>query len=257
VLILGAPRALFEATTGLASVMRGTLAVRGVPVAQAVVRGVVAGAAMDPPTPSRWTVTDYVQWSARLAGVPKADARASAAAAIKKLKLTSMANTQTSKLVPHARRATVVAAAMATGAEVIALEDPLGGLPDEIAQSYSKVLAEALGDQPWIIFAPRMPLTSPLALEADEALIASSIDVEVQGPPAEIAAAERRFVGRVYGSVEALAPLLEARGARVESHGAHLLFDLGATMTTSDLMRMCDRANVAVIELVPVSRALS
>lgn len=257
VLVLGAPRALFEATTGLVQVMRGELRLRGVPAAQAVMKRAVAGAAMNPPTPPRWTVTEYVEWSARLAGLSKAEARANASVAIEKMQLGTMAKHATAQLVPHAKRATVVAAALATGAEAIALEDPLGGLPDEIAATYAQVLATALADRPWIVFAPRMPLASPLASEADEALIATPVAIDVQGSPAEIAAAERRYIGRIHGQVDQAIALLESRGARVESRGVRYLFDLGDKLTTSDLLRLCDRAGVSMIELVPVSRALS
>jgi ABC-2 type transport system ATP-binding protein len=257
VLVLGAPRALFEATTGLAGVVRGALSVRGTPAAQAAADGVVAGAAMEPPTPPRWTVTDYVQWSARLAGLPASEARASAESAIAKMQLAPMAKTRTVHLVPHARRATVVAAALATSAEVIALEDPLGGLPDDVARTYAGVLVRALEDRAWIVFAPRVALTSPLALAADEALIATATRLDAQGAPAELAAAERCFVGRVHGRIGAITPALAARGARVEERGAHLFFDLGPEMKSHELMAICAGAGVAVVELVPVARALS
>lgn len=257
VLVLGAPRALFDATTGLARVVRGTLSVRGTSASHAAQEGIIAGASMDPPTPPRWTVTEYVQWSARLAGVPAGEARTSAESAIAKLQLGPMAKTRMSQLVPHARRATVVAAALATYPEVIALEDPLGGLPDEVASTYAKLLASALEDRAWILFAPRIPLTSPLAAIANEVILATATRVDAQGSPAEVAAAERQFVGRILGSIEAIAPALSARGARVEERGTHLFFDLGAAMTTSELMAVCASADVAVVELVPVARALS
>ncbi|MBX3219716.1 MAG: hypothetical protein KF795_04300 [Labilithrix sp.] len=256
-LVLGAPRAVFDAATGLASVVRGGLSVRGRPAAEAAAAGLIAGAPREPPAPPRWTVTEYVQWSARLAGVPAFEARASAEAAIAKLQLRAMAKTELARLVAHARRATIVAAAIATCAEVIALEDPLGGLADELVAPYAKVLAEALADRAWIVFAPRMPLTNPLAAAADEAIVATALRTEAQGPPAELVAAERRFVARMDGPLDAVAPALAARGASIEAHGAHLVVDLGASMTTSELVAVCDGANVSVIELVPAFRALS
>jgi ABC-type Na+ transport system ATPase subunit NatA len=258
-LVLGAPRALFEATTGLVPVMRGTIEVRGDSPLEATKRGVIAGAAMDPPLPPRWTVTDYISWSARLSGLPSSDARASAEAAIVKLQLGPMVKTPLARLVPHARRATVVAAALATRAEVIAVEDPLGGLADDVATTYAKILVQALEDRAWLVFAPRMGLTSPLALAADEAVIAAATHLEMQGTPAEIAAASRCFVGRIFGAVSAIAPALERRGAHVEERGAHLFFDLGRSpdMTTTELMAICASADVAVLELLPAVRALS
>jgi len=256
VLVLAAPRALFEATTSLRPIARGSLVVRGTPAKHAVERGVIAGVAADPPMPPSWTVTEYVQWSARLAGVPAGEAISSAEAAIGKLKLGAFAKMPLSRLVPHARRATAVAAALATFAEVIALDDPLGGLPDEVAATYAEILVGALEERAWVVFAPRMPLASPLALAADEAIIASATRVDAQGPPAEIAAADRRFVGRATGRLDAIAPALSARGARIEERGGHVLFDLGREMSTSELFAICAGADVAIVELVPVARAL-
>ncbi|HVH44841.1 MAG TPA: hypothetical protein VM925_20950 [Labilithrix sp.] len=257
VLVLGAPLALFAAATGLASVVRGTLSVRGVPAAQAGARAIIAGAPMAPPTPPRWTVLEYVTWSARLAGVPAEAARASAASALEKLQLGALAKTEMSRLVPHAHRAALVAAALATCAEVIALEDPLGGLPDETAVAYGNVLATALADRAWLVFAPRVPLTSALARAADDAIVATALRVDAQGPPAELAAAERRFVARIDGAIEPIVGILAERGAHLEAHGAHLFLDLGPRLSTSELLAICDQANLAVLELVPAFRALS
>ncbi|HVJ91863.1 MAG TPA: hypothetical protein VM580_18815 [Labilithrix sp.] len=257
VVVLGAPRALFEATTGIARAVRGTCSVRGVPASVAVTRGIVAGVAMDPPMPPRWTVTEYVRWSARLAGVPSDLSRTRADAAIEKLYLGAMAKTELSRVVPHARRATLVASALATGAEVIALDDPLGALADDVAPDYAKILVDALDESAWVVFAPRMPLGSPIAQAADEAIVATSTRVDAAGPPAELAARERRFVVRISGPLDAIASALSARGVRVEAQGAHLLFDLGPDVRTSELMDICARANIAVLELVPLVRALS
>lgn len=259
VLVLGAPRALFAATLGLVHVVRGTLSVRGVSSAEAVSRGVVAGVATNTPTPARFSVHEYVEWSARLAGISSVSARASADAAIAKLELGPMSKTPTSKLVPHARRATVVAAALATGAEVIALEDPLRGLPEDIGRSYADVLCTALSDRAWIVFAPQMPLVMPLTLAADEAIVATATHIDAQGAPTALAASARRFVVQLSEFPERLSGELEARGVRIDARGAqaHLELELAPDMTTGELLVICDRADVAVISLSPVSRALS
>ncbi len=257
VLVLGAPRALFEATTGIAAVVRGTLAVRGIPAARAARAITIAGAAHDPPLPPRWSVVDYVSWSARLAGVPSAEARAAAEASIAKLHLEALARTELARLVPHARRATTVAAALATHAEVIAIEDPLGGLPDDVVPTYAAILAEALADRAWIVFAPRLPLASPLAQQADEAIVAGALRVDAQGAPAELVAAERRFVARLDGPADAALEAIVARGAQVDVFGAHVVIDLGHALTPGELVAVCDAAGVALVELVPVARALT
>jgi ABC-type Na+ transport system ATPase subunit NatA len=257
VLILGAPRALFEATIGLATVARGSLTVRGVSAVAAAGRGLVAGAALDPPMPLDWTVADYIGWSARLAGVARAEARSQAALAIERFQLGTMAKTKLARVVPYARRAAVIASAWATSAEIVAIEDPLATLPEELAFPFSKILVEALAERAWIVFAPRVPLASPLAVAADEAIVATATRVDAQGPPAQLASTTRRFVGRLEGTPSAIASALEARGASIETFGAHVMIDLGAEMTTSELMKICAGAGLAVIELVPIARALS
>jgi ABC-2 type transport system ATP-binding protein len=256
VLVLGAPHALFEAASGIARVVRGKLVLRGVPAGEAVLRGGVAGAPHDPPLPPRWTVAEYVEWSARLGGLGAADARESSERAITKLQLGPLAKTPTSQLVPHARRATVVAAALATRASILVLDDPLGGLPDDSSVTYARVLADALQDLSWVVFAPRIPLASPLTERADEAIVAGALRIEAQGTPSELARAGR-FVARFEGPFDQTIPQLEQRGARIEVDGAHVLLDLGREMSTLDLMAICDAANVAVVELVPVARALT
>lgn len=258
VLVLGAPRALFEAVVGEAPPQRGALLVRGVPAREAARRGIIAGAAAGAPLPPRWTVEEYVTWSARLAGASLAGARARAQAAIAALELGPLAKTPTSALVVHARRGAIVASALATGAEILALDDPLGGLAEDAAASFGAILGRALADRPWIVFAPRMPLRLPLALQADEAIVTrGGARVEAQGRPVELASAERRFAARLIGSTEALGPLLAERGASLEPRGERWMLDLGGEMSTSELMALCDRSSVAVLELVPVSRALS
>lgn len=257
VLFLGAPRALFTATVGLAPVTRGSLAIRGVSSDEAVGVGLIAGAALDPPLPSRWTVHEYVEWSARLSGAPRTESKSAADSAIERLKLGPLAKTQIQKLVPHGRRATVIAAALAACTEIVALEDPLAGLPEDVAGSFGPILVEALMERAWIVFAPRIALSSPIALAANDAIVLSPTRVEGQGPPAELAGANAvRFVARLDGDLAAVREALSARGATMEQQGAHVLLDL-VQVTTSELAAICADADVAIIELMPVSRPIA
>jgi ABC-2 type transport system ATP-binding protein len=259
VLVLGAPRVVFEATCALRPVMRGLLRVRGCAPEEAVRGRLVAGAPLDPPLPPKWTALEYITWSARLAGHTSADARRLAADAAFKVQLGALATSTIDRMVPHARRGVVLAAALATGAAAIALEDPLAALPEEIARSWAKVLVEALADRSWIVFAARVSLTSPLAMRAEEALMVSSSRLDAQGPPAEIAAADRRFVARIHcaGPLDALGARLTERGATMAVQGAQVLLDLGTSMTTADLLGLCAELDATVVEMVPVARALT
>ncbi len=257
-LLLGAHRAIFDALTGVASIARGALRIRGVEPASATKQRLVAGAPLDPPLPPRWTLREYVVWSARLSGLVASDAAKNADDAIAKLQLGAMATTPFAKnTLPHARRAAVVAGAFATGAPLLVLEDPLGGLPEEVAHTFARILVTGLEGKEWIIVAPRVSLTSPLAMTAEEAIVVGGNHVDAQGAPAEIAAAERRFRLRVHGPIESLAQELAERGATLRIDGAHVLVDLGASLTTAELAALCAAANVAIVELTPIARALS
>jgi ABC-2 type transport system ATP-binding protein len=257
VLVLGAPRALFEATCGLRPVVRGALRVRGSAAGDAARAGIIAGAPLDPPLPPKWTVLEYVTWSSRLAGHSAADARMLAKEAIGLVQLGAMATTQLDRMLPHARRGVVLAAAIATDAAVIAVEDPLASLPEEIARGWARIVVQALAERAWIVLAARISLTSPLAMNADEALIVSSSRLDAQGPPAEIAAAVRRFVARIHGPLDALGERLAARGARMEVQGAQVILELGESLTTAELLGVCAEVEATVVELVPVARALT
>lgn len=257
VLVLGAPRPFALAASGVLPVVRGRLTIRGVDAAAAARDRGAAGCALDPPLPPKWTVAEYVRWSARLAGLPKGEAFANARDAITRLKLEAMERAALGGLPPHGKRAVVLAAAIATGAPVLVIEDPLSGLSEDAARSYAHIVIDALSDRSWIVLAARVPLTSPLALHADEAIVASATRVEAQGPPAELAAAERRFVARVHGAIDGLAARLAEHGVSVEVQGGQVIFDLKGGLSTAELMAMCAASDVAIVELVPVARALA
>jgi ABC-type taurine transport system ATPase subunit len=256
-LVLGAPRALFEAACGLLPIARGSLTVLGARAEEAVRTRAVAAAPFDPPMPPKWTPHEYATWSARLVGFAGAEAAAAAKDAIASLELGALATTPIGTLTPHARRATVVAGALATGARGILLEDPLGGLPEDIAQSWALILVDALASKSWVVFAPRVALTSPLASAAAEAFVVSGSRVDARGTPASLASATRRFVARVHGPVDALTARLSERGATVEADGARIVLDLGETLTTHELLAICGETSVTVVELHPIARALA
>jgi ABC-type multidrug transport system ATPase subunit len=163
VMILGAARALFEAAAGLRATTRGELRVDGASPAAAVRAGAVACAPLDPPLPPRWTLLQYVTWSARLAGHPRAEAARLASDALDRMQLGSSAAGRLRAAGLAMRRATVLAAAIATGATTVLADDPLAGLPDDAARPLGRLAARALSDRRTLVFAARMPLESPLA----------------------------------------------------------------------------------------------
>ncbi|MDB4941091.1 MAG: transporter related protein [Labilithrix sp.] len=256
VLLLGAPSALFDALTGLRSPVRGALRIRGEDPAAAVSGRRVAGAPFAPPLPPRWTATEYVTWSARLAGLPKAAARTKAAEAIAALQLDALAKTRLEGAVPHARRAVVVAAALATGADVLVLQDPLADLAEEDARTWARLLVKALEGKAWIALLGRVALTSPLAIAADEAIVVTASRLAAQGRLAELASS-RRFVARVHGALDGFARELAARGASLEVQGAQVLLDLGPSLAASEVLALAADTGAVVVELVPLALAIA
>jgi ABC-type multidrug transport system ATPase subunit len=271
VLVLGAPAALFEVAAGLRRPARGEIQVEGAVPVEAARKRLAAGAPLDPPLPPGWSSRRYVEWSARLAGHGRAQARELAAEALNRMKLDPLADKSLRAAALAARRATVVAAALATGAPALLLEDPLTGLPQETLPSFARVLAHAVGDRRTVIFAGRMPLESPVALDADEAIVVAGSSVAAQGAPAEVAAAERTFTVQVAGDVASFARAASERGARVlspaqlppalsalagQAGGGHVSIDLGP-LRTSDVLRIARDSNATVLELRPISGAFA
>ena len=254
VIICGTPHAFFEALTGLRPVVRGALRVRGIQARSAALEGRVAGAPLEPPLPPKWTALEYVTWSARLAGHSPAAAKEHADEALRRVQLHALSKQPLARAVPHARRAVVLAAAMATGADVLVVEDPLANLPEESARIFASIFVDALEDKSWVVLTSQLGLTSPLTLAADEALLLSGARLDVQGPPAEIFA-EHRFVARIHGNLEPFLEKVAARGVRGAVEGAHVVLDLGSSVTTADVLAIAVETDVVVVELVPLARA--
>jgi ABC-type multidrug transport system ATPase subunit len=261
VLVLGAPRALFEAAAGTRTVQRGELLVEGRTPLRAVRDGVVASAPLDPPLPPSWSPLRYVEWSARLAGHRRVAAADLAAEALTRLKLEGTMRVRLAKATPAVRRATVLAAALATGASTLLIEDPVAGLPPETERSFARIVVRALEGRRAVFFAGRVSLESPVALAADEALVVDGSRVEAQGAPGELAARERAFALRVVGDVRAFVQSLAARGARLLSpldaaNPGRLSVELGE-FGTRELLGIAASCDAVVLELRPLARAFA
>jgi ABC-2 type transport system ATP-binding protein len=237
-------------------VARGDLRVGGESARHACAHGGAAGAPHDPPVPLAWTPRTYVTWSARLAGHRPREAEERARDAITRLRMDAVADAPLGRIPQHARRATVTAAAIATGATDLLLDDPLGGLAEDAARPFARALAKGLSDRRWVVFAPGVPLASPLAIEADEALVVSGSAVVAQGAPAELAIRNRTYSIRVQGAADELAKRATEWGARVERTGAHLAVELREGQSTTELLALALDAGAVIVELRPLSRAL-
>ncbi|HEY2518144.1 MAG TPA: hypothetical protein VGI39_45050 [Polyangiaceae bacterium] len=262
VVLVGAGRALFEAACGVLKPARGSLEVQGMPAAEALAMGNVAGAPRDPPLPADWTPLAYATWSARLTGLGSAEAGARAAGALEKVGVRSEGRALLRGATLALRRATVLAAALATGARVILLEDPSPSLDDEAAAIMLAAFVRALEGQAWALFAPRAPLTSPLIAAAEEALVFAGSSVVEQGAPSALAAKARRYAVDAQGDGQALAAKVAARGFVVEpvftAPGcARFVVELPPGGSTRDLFACAEEAGAIVVELRPIARAFA
>jgi ABC-type multidrug transport system ATPase subunit len=257
VLVLGAARALFEAASGARRSSHGELKVDGASPSEGAGSGRLAGAALDPPLAPRWTARSYAFWSARLAGHSQARARELAERALDRIQASRAADVPLGKAERALRRAAVVAAAIATDAPVLLLEDPTAGLPDDQARALGKAIVGATAERRTAIFAGLLPLASPLATDADEAVVIAGSEVVAQGAPAELAARERVVTLRVHGDTEDFAKLVRSRGAEVRGEGAILEVDLGADLRVKDLLQAASETASVIIEVRPVARAFA
>jgi hypothetical protein len=151
-----------------------------------------------------------------------------------------------------------LAAALATGAATLLVEDPTLALPDDAARPLARAFTHALDDRRTVVFGGRIRLESPVALAADEAIVIDGSAIAAQGAPAEIAASARTFTLRVHGDLDAFRRAVEARGGHpVVTPGAaspaHMRVDLGP-LAARDLLRIATESNAVVIELRPLAR---
>ncbi len=216
VLVLGAPRALFEAAAGQRVIEHGGLLVAGTPPGHASRSGVATAAPLDPPMPPRWTVLQYTSWSARLSGLARAECEGAAHHTLERLQLFRHRSLRLGAVSVTVRRSAVIAAALATRARVLLVEDPTVGLSREDERAVATTLARVMRDQPTLLFAGRVALDSPVALAADEAIVVDGSKVLAQGALAEVAVHSNSFSVWATGDVEALTKALAASGCRLQ-----------------------------------------
>ena len=211
--------------------------------------------------PLRWTVREYVTSSARLAGQTRVLAESNASDAMDRLELAAVESTRLGVASTALRRAAVLAGALATGAELLLVEDPVAGLLPEGARSLARAIARALGDRKAVFFCARVPLESPIALAADEAIAVQGSQVVAQGAPAEIAADVKTVALRLAGDIGAFAHALQGQGGKLlTSSGLSSLSRVSVqlgTLRTRDLFQIAESCNAVVLELRPLASAFA
>ena len=252
--LVGAPGALFLAAAGLLPPASGTLRVAGTEPVQGLRERLLAGAPLDPPLPPRLSPRKYVEYSAAIAGLDTRAAAAAADRALSALQMAAVADKPIGSTVAHARRATVVAAALATGCQTLVLEDPTAGLPDDAAQVFADTLLGATAQCRTLLVVGQGRLDSALGRRATSAITFASGRMLAQGSPQDLASQSSVVQARVVGDKEPLTQALVDLGLSPSWTNDTLCLDLGER-STLDLMRAAEANNCVITELRRVSTA--
>lgn len=267
VAFVGAPRALFEAAAGMRDVTAGSLRVGGMDPRRAARQGALASAPADVAVPPRWTVLELALENARLAGHGRRDRQRLAIAAVNAMQLGERASTRLGGLELALRRAAILAAALATDAPELIVEDFTTGLADGAARALARTFVTAAKGRRWALFAGQLALSSPLGLEAEEAVLFAGGRFACAGLPADIATRERTFAVRTASADAAGTPdaplafadKLRARGAAVDADetGRALTVTIPDGFSTLELVTLARAEGVVVMELQPLSGAVA
>jgi ABC-type multidrug transport system ATPase subunit len=177
---------------GFGSVEAGSYMVMNSPLEQN--RHVLGLAPLDPPMPTNWTPTDYVLWSARLAGATPLEAAALTSRICSILNMGEFQNRPLQQLGTLHRRLTMLAHAAVTSPPLIVIESPLAGMEAEPARHiiYSLGKLTEQGSH-LLVTTARFEPDSPadiLARGAEDVALIENGEVVEQGSPSELISAE-------------------------------------------------------------------
>ena len=142
---------LFRLLARQAELSSGSLLVHGHPASTAVSNGVVGLSLHDSGSPERWTGLQYLQHSARLAGIGADAAAGEARAVLERVGLLPFGRRKLATLAPVERRALLLTHVALGSPPVIALECPLAGLQPAWAQHLSQLLVRLAPHARWLV----------------------------------------------------------------------------------------------------------
>jgi len=216
--LVGAWSPLFELFAGRRQLAGGALRVAGADAEAAAAHGALGLSLRDAPLPPSWSVSDVVVSSASLSGLSSRRAAARTRQLLGELGLSQLAGSRLSRLRPAERRAAGVAAALAAGAPVLALEEPFFELPPREREWLGGVIERALVGRAALISLPVLPdgpSENALAARASELLLLSEQRLTARGSYHELCQRVRGYRVIVQRSVDALLSRLGEAGYEV------------------------------------------
>jgi ABC-2 type transport system ATP-binding protein len=236
-------------------VVGGTLLLAGKSVAEAAHFPIMGAAALDPPLPPRWTVQEYVEWGARLAGAPRREARELAAVALERTKLAAARRKMIGALSLPERRALVLTQGIVAGPAVLVAEAPLRGLEGTAAVFVLQALTAAVNGRRVVFSVSRLDAASAegaLARGASHLVVLASGEVVLDGTPRALFARARVYALTVRSNAELLRAELSARDIDLRGGPVRFSAALPAGIPTGEILAAARAVRAAVVEMVPV-----
>jgi ABC-type cobalamin/Fe3+-siderophores transport system ATPase subunit len=187
VVLVGDTMALLGPFFGWAGIVRGWLKIQGEELSVALPR--LGLAPLDAPMPDDFSPSEYVAWSAVLAGLSENEATTRARELLTRGGLGAVLDKRLGDLGVVPRRITMLAHALVAGPRLLIAEGPLDGLDAESGFYVLNALGGMIGKTAAIVttkpFEPGSPADS-LARGADEVALIENGEVLEQGRPADL-----------------------------------------------------------------------
>ncbi len=250
-----APVADGEDPPGEAYVAGGALLLAGKSVADGAHVASTGMAALDVPIPPAWTAEEYATWRTRLAGVDARQARDLALLALGRFGLEASKRRLVSALPLPERRALALAAAVASGPDVLVADAPLSGLDGASSVFVEKAIEAASAGRRTVVSVDRIDGASAegaLARSASTLVVLRGGELALAGSPRDLFAGARVFVLTVRSNADALRAELADRGIDLRGGPSRFSASLPEGAEPRDILAAARAARAAVVEMAPV-----
>ncbi len=266
---------LFSVLARGGRVSAGHIRVGGQEAERAVADGTVGLALHEPGLPKRWSVRQYLQASARLAGLSDRSAEAEVRSALDRCQVSWLAGAKLGDLPPVHRRLVVVLHAILGSPPILALETPLSGLDENAQRQLAEAIGRAAAGRRLLLSVAQAAAGSVerLVLDGlDEVWVLGHGGVLTRGSAADVMGSANRYLVVVTREAQRLVSALTESGARAslsdpgppaaaepggqtraDRRAGRLIVELGPEQSTDVIVAAALAADAPVVELLPLS----